>query len=248
MTLETFLNTTKKTVVDNSPSILAALAVGGVVTTALAAYKFGYDYGWDRRSDLVNDADPMTGKEKFETYWRPILPTLIVGAGTVTCVIASTTISNRRNAALAGLVTLGEVTFREYKDKVEAVVTKPKQAEIERGLAQDKLDKVEDKSIVWVTDGEDILLFDTLTSRTFKSTQLAVQAAEIDMNRRILNSDYISQNEWYDAIGLPRTGMGDDFGWNHDNSLEVKFEPLLKEGKPVMALSYRFPPISTFDR
>lgn len=99
-----------------------------------------------------------------------------------------------------------------------------------------------------MTDGEDILLFDTLTSRVFKSNQMSIQQAEIEMNRRILNDDYISQNEWYDAIGLSRTSMGDNFGWNHDNPLEVKFIPLLKDGKPVMGIDYRFPPVSTFDR
>ena len=37
MSLEAFLRSTKSTVQENSPSILAALAVGGVVTTGLVA-------------------------------------------------------------------------------------------------------------------------------------------------------------------------------------------------------------------
>ncbi|AWN03283.1 hypothetical protein PBI_CAMILLE_36 [Microbacterium phage Camille] len=248
MSLEEVTKNVTNTVKENSPSILAGLAVGGVVTTGLLAFKFGHDYGYEEAMLEEVQSVRLTGKEKFERYWRPLIPTILVGATTVTCIIASTAISNRRNAALAGLVTLGEVTLREYKDKVAEVVTKPKREEIDKGLAQDKLDKVNDKEIVWMTDGEDILLFDTLTSRVFKSNQMSIQQAEIEMNRRILNDDYISQNEWYDAIGLSRTSMGDDFGWNHDNPLEVKFIPLLKDGKPVMGIDYRFPPVSTFDR
>lgn len=249
MTLESFAKNTQKTVTDHAPSILAGLAVGGVVTTGLAAFKFGYNYGRDVQHRENEGEAPFTGKEKFEGYLRESLPALLVGGVTITCVIASTAISNRRNAALAGLVTLGEVTFREYRDKVEKVVTKEKREKVDKELAQDKLDKADSKEIIFAGDGDsEFTMFDTLTSRFFKSNQVSIKSAEVDMNRSILNNDYISQNEWYDAIGLPRTGMGDDFGWNHDNPLEVNFIPLIKDGKPVMGLDYRFPPISTFDK
>ncbi len=249
MSLETFLNTTKQTVQDNSPSILAALAVGGVVTTGLIAHSAGVQYGRDLEYRVsVNDNHvPLTGKEKFELYWKSHAPIFIIGATTITCIIAGTAINNRRNAALAGLVTLGEVTLREYKDKVAQVVTKQKAEQVDKELAQDKLDRADSSEIIYVGDG-DILLFDTLTSRTFKSTRLAVEKAEVEMGRKLLGEMYISQNEWYDEIGLDRIAMGDDVGWNHDTPLEVKFIPLIKNDKPVMGIDYRFHPVSSFSR
>lgn len=241
------INQTKEVATENAPSILAALAVGGVATTGFLAFNFGVRFGRDQREDEINGDKPMTGKEKLEIYWRPIVPTLLVAGTTITCVIASTAINNRRNAVLGGLVTLGEVTLREYKEKVREVVTKDKNERIDRELAQKKLDEAGDKEVIYVGDG-DILMFDVLTSRTFKSSRLAVERAEVEIGRRLLSSDYVSQNEWYDEIGLGRVAMGDEIGWNHDVPLEVKFVPLIKDDKPVMGVDYRFPPFSTFDK
>lgn len=247
MSLETFLNSSKQTIQENSPSILAAVAVGGVVTTGILAHKAGYNYGRDVQYREDENEEPLTGEEKFKGYWRQHLPAIITGAVAVTCIIAGTTISNKRNAALASLVTLGEVTFREYKDKVEKTITKEKAEKVNRELAQDKLDKVDTKEVVFV-EGDEILFFDTLTSRLFKSNKNAVQAAEVEMGRQLLSEMYVTQNDWYDLIGLPRVSMGDDLGWNHDQPFEVTFHALEREGKPVLGLEYRFRPFSNFDR
>lgn len=249
MTLESAFNRTRQVITDNSPSILAALAVGGVVTTGLVAHKAGYDYGRDVEFEIQQDPDfRLTGKQKFERYWRSHAPIFVFAGGAITCIIAGTAISNRRNAALASLVTLGEVALRDYKEEVRRIVTKQKNEEIDRSVAQKKLDdQGEDREVIYVGDG-DIEMFDVLTSRTFKSSKLAVQRAEVEIGRRLLSDMYISQNEWYDEIGLPRVAMGDDVGWNHDLPLEVKFIPLEKNEKPVLGIDYRFHPSISFNR
>lgn len=247
MTAAELIKNTQHVLKENSPSILAALAVGGVVTTGLAAYSFGHRYGYEEAMLEETQSVRLTGKEKVERYWRPVVPVLLVASGTIFCVVASTVVSNRRNAALGGLVALGEVTLREYKDKVREVVTKDKAERVERELAQDKLDRQDSNEVVFVGDG-DILMFDVLTSRTFKSSKLAVERAEVEIGRRLLSDMYISQNEWYDEIGLPRVAMGDDQGWNHDMPLEVKFVALIKDEKPVIGVDYKFHPSITFNR
>lgn len=243
MTLATFLSRSQTVVKDNSPSILAALAVGGVATTGLMAYSAGRHY--QHELDLYDEELPA--KQKFEIGWRRVVMVSIVGGITVTCIVASTAINNRRNAALAGLVTLGEISFREYKDKVEKIVTKDKVEKIDQAVAQEKLDKADDKEVIYVGEG-DILLFDTLTSRTFRSSKLAIERAEVEMGRRILHDDYVSQNQWYTEIGLPRVSMGDDTGWNHEFPLEVKFVALERDDKPVLGIDYRFQPSTSFNR
>lgn len=246
MSLEAFLKSTKSTVQENSPSILAALAVGGVATTGYVAYQVGFNTGRDIERREGELGIVATGKEKFERYWKSHIPVFILGATTVACVIAGTAINNRRNAILGGTLAITETAYREYRDKVEKVITKPKREQIDQELAQDKLEKT-DSEIVFVGN-DSVLAFDTLTSRYFESTKLAVERAEVEINRRLLSDMYVSQNEWYDAIGLPRVAMGDNVGWNHDHPLEVKFIALMKDDKPVMALDYRFLPSVGFDR
>lgn len=247
MTLETFLRSTKSTVQENSPSILAALAVGGIVTTGLVAYQFGHDYGYEEAMLEEVESVRLTGKEKFERYWRRALPVFIIGTTTVVCVVASTAINNRRNAILGGTLAITETAYREYRDKVEKVVTKQKREQVDKELAEDKLEKAGDSEIVFVGEGK-VLCFDTLTSRYFESSKLDIERAEVEINRRLLSDMYVSQNEWYDQIGLPRTSMGDNVGWNHDLPLEVKFIALIRDNKPVMGIDYRFQPSVSFDR
>ena len=247
MSLEAFLKSTKATVQENSPSILAALAVGGVATTGYVAYQVGFNTASDIRDAEDSAGELMTAKEKVERYWKRHIPIFILGVTAATCVIASTAINNRRNALLGGTLAITETAYREYRDKVEKVVSKPKREQVDKELAEDKLERAEGSEIVFVGDGK-VLCFDTLTSRYFESSKLDVERAEVEINRRLLSDMYVSQNEWYDAIGLPRTSMGDDVGWNHDIPLEVKFIPLIKDDKPVMGIDYRFQPSIGFSR
>lgn len=246
MSLDSFVKSTRQTLQDNAPSILAALAVGGIATTGIVAYNVGYETG--REAEFLNaqGEEPLTGKEKFQRYWKTHLPIFVLGGVTAVCVISGTAIGNRRNAILGGTLAITETTFREYKEKVEKVVTKQKRDQVDKELAEDKLDRT-DNEIVFVGDGK-ILCFDTLTSRFFESTKLDIQKAELEINRRLLSDMYVSQNEWYDEIGLSRVASGDAVGWNHDVPLEVKFVPLMKDDKPVMGLDYRFLPSVAFDR
>ena len=245
MTLATFAKSALDKIQDNSPIILTSVAVAGAATTAYLANRAGFLASsriWEAEQEK---GEHLTGKEKVQLCWPLYIPTGLALGSTIACTIGAHAVNTRRNAALASAVTLGEAALREYRDKVEEVVTKPKREEIARGLAQDKLDQTTDSAVYVVGDG-DILAFDTLTSRLFKTTEVAIRTAENEMNRRILNQDYIFLNEWFDAVGLPRTGMGDDYGWCHECPLEVNFTPLIKEGKPVIGLDYRFPPISSF--
>jgi len=244
MTLEAFVNRTQATLKENAPTILAGLGVGGVVATGLLAHKAGRVYQQEviEATHIVDPTDRvLTGKEKFEIGWKRHIPVLLIGSVTVTCIIAGTAIGNRRNAALMGMIAVGETAFREYRDKVEAVVGKPKAAKVVDEIASDKVHSAEGSEIVFVGTDK-VLCFDTLTGRFFESSRLDIERAEVDINRQILGDMYASQNDFYSKIGLGRVAGGDDIGWNNETPLEIQFTAVLEDDKPVLALSYRFPP------
>jgi len=253
MSIEAFINRTQETIKDNAPTILAGLAVGGVVGTGLLAHKAGRVYQQDliEATHIIDPNDRvLTGKEKFELGWKRHVPVLILGGVTVTCIIASTAIGNRRNTALMSMIAVGETAFREYRDKVETVVGKPKASKVVEELAKDKVEATpigEGNEIVFLGDDK-VIFFDTLTSRYFSSTRLDVERAEIEINRQILGDMYVSENEWYDKLGLDRVAQGDDIGWNIDRPLEVEFSATVKNDKPVFALSYRHAPMPGFHK
>jgi hypothetical protein len=246
MTLESFINKTQETIKDNAPTILAGLGVGGVVATGLLAYKAGrvYQQNLIEATHIIDPNDRvLTGKEKFELGWRRVAPVILIGGVTAACVIGGTAIGNRRNAALMSAIAVGETAFREYRDKVEQVVGKPKATKVVDEIAADKVRAAEtDGSEIVFLGTDKVLCFDTLTGRFFESTRLEIERAEVDINRQILGDMYASQNDFYGKIGLGRVAGGDDIGWNNDRPLEIQFTAVLEDDKPVLAMSYRFPP------
>lgn len=245
MSLESFAKNAVAVVKDNSPSILAALAVGGIATSTYVAYNTGYYVGRDIGEWEYENGEPLSAKKKVETYWKQHIPVFLLAGTTIACVIAGTAINNRRNAILGGTLALSETAFREYRDKVEKVVSKQKREQVDQELAQDKMDKASYDGII--VNGEDILMMEMISGRVFVSTTAKVEKAEIEIGRRMLNEDYVSVNEWYDELGLARTELGDTMGWNHENPLEVAFVAVKSGEKPAMGITYRFRPTVSFN-
>lgn len=247
MTLESFVKKTGQTLQEHSPSILAALGVAGVVATGYLANRAGLQAS--PRLYEVEEAkgEPLTGKEKVDVTWKLYIPVFFAAGTSIACIIASTTVSNRRNTALMSAVTLGETAFREYREKMIEVAGKQKDQKAVDAIAQDKVDSAEKSEVVFVGDDK-ILCFDTLTGRFFESTRSLIEKAEININRQILGDMYASQNDWYDAVGLKRIDGGDEVGWNNETPLDIMYSAVLEDDKPVLAVSYRFLPKLGFSK
>lgn len=248
MGIETLTKKALHLVTDNSPVILTGLATAGVVTTAVMAAKAvprALNSVWEAESEFT---EPITAKQKVQLTWRYFVPAGIMGSATIACIIGAHTISTRRSAALASAFALSETAFKEYREKAVEVAGKAKEKAIREGVAQDKVNEAEGASEIVLLGGDDILCFDTYTSRFFKSSKNALEKAEVEINRRILNEMYASLNDWYNLIGLKTVSEGDNLGWNNDHPLELIFSAVFEEGKPVAAIDYRFSPRPDFSR
>jgi hypothetical protein len=70
-----------------------------------------------------------------------------------------------------------------------------------------------------------------------------------DVNFKINNDLYASLTDFYDRIGLERTAMSDDVGWNSDKLLNLRFSTVLSEdGRPAISISYDVYPLRGFCR
>jgi hypothetical protein len=92
---------------------------------------------------------------------------------------------------------------------------------------------------------------DPHSKRCFKSDIDQINKIVNMLNKRMLHDmfGYVSLSEFYDEIGLDRTDISDDLGWNIDKGLiEVEFHPVMNnDGQPCLALYYLNPPKWGYD-
>ena len=85
----------------SSPTILTALGIVGVVGTAVTAVR-----ATPKALRLIKakkdelETDKLTPMELVETTWKCYIPSVLIGVGTVTCIIGIGVMDKRNQAAL----------------------------------------------------------------------------------------------------------------------------------------------------
>ncbi len=239
----------------NSPTILTALGVAGLVSTVALAIKATpkaleiVEMEKKFRQSEIND--PKYGVEiepleLVELTWREYVPTAIMGAATIACMIGSNHINLQRNAALASLFSITETTLREYQAKVKEQIGEKKEEKIREEIIQDHLNaKPMNENTIILTGKGDYPCFDSFSKRYFLSDIEALRKAENIFNQRLLRSGWLGINDFYEEIGLEGIPLGDEFGWIAERQLlELKFYTKQEKdsGAPCLVLDYMVTP------
>lgn len=240
MSISTLLTNALKLIKSNSPEILTALGVAGVVTTSVLASKAGAEA--TKRLDPFVESGKMPKKEKFKIVWTAYIPPVISGAATIGCIVGSSRASSRRTAAAVTAYSLSQQAFTEYKEKVVEQLGKGKDRKVRDELAQDHVTNNPPGSReVIVTGKGHILCCELFTHRYFRSDMETIRRAENDINYMVNNSIFVYLDEFYDLIGLPATDISNNIGWDSDKLLELQFTTTMSEdGEPCLAFSYNY--------
>jgi hypothetical protein len=237
----------------NSPTILTALGVAGLITTVvMAVYATPKAVEIIKQEEHERDLDneegapiePITVPEVIRLAWKEYIPSAIMGAATIACIVGSNSVNIRRNSALAALFSLTETAAREYREKVKEVIGEKKEQEVRDEIAQDAVDKhpLKDNSIV-ITGNGNTLCFDKLSGRYFSSNINTIKKIELNYNQLLLRRDYLSLNCLYEELGLETIPMGEDLGWTTKYFLEFKFSSrLTPDQEPCLVVDYQVGP------
>ena len=249
-TLNGLLKSAQHMIAQNSPAILTALGVGGVLATtvtAVAATPGALDAIADAEAaefDKDSSFDSFTFWGKTKIVWTRYIPAAAIGVVTITCIVGSNTINGRRTAAIASLYSLTDTAMREYKEKVIETIGENKERKIREEITQDHLNKnpLSSAQVVFLGKGEQ-LCYDSLSGRYFKSDIETVRRAVNKLNAELLNNLYASVNDFWNEIGLESTTLGEDLGWTSENMLEVAYTSKLADtGEPCLVLDYLVKP------
>lgn len=252
MTFQTIANSAQKILSDNSPLILTGIGVAGVVTTAVLTGKATIK-AVHILDEFRYDQDPtaeffISKQERVKKIWQLYIPPTVSGIVTIGAVIASHKIGTRRAAAMAGAYVLAEKTLNEYKDKVADKFGESKAQAVRDEIAQDRVNEypVTEESII-VTNGGNSLCLDPYSMRYFNSSVEELKSAQNALNHAMIQHQYASLTELYNLIGLDRTQISDELGWNSDRLLELGFtSTIASDGRPCIVMQYETKPIRDY--
>lgn len=244
------LKNIEKFAVDNSPVILTVIGVVGTVGTALLTHKatLKADRLYEHSARTRNTSDEFGVKERIKLVGPCYIPPVLSAAGTIGAIVMANRIGSKRAAAIAAAYTISEKAYSEYREKVVEKFGEQKERNMREELAQDQINRnpMNESNVVLVGDG-DVLCCDLFSGRYHRSSVEALKKAQNDTNYEILNYGYASLTDFYDRVGLPRTDVSDEVGWNQDKLLELEFSATInEEGQPCVAYRFQVHPVRGF--
>ena len=251
-----------KKVVDHAPEILTAAGVVGVISTTVLAVRAGFEAHArlesirERYADSFAVGEDLTKMDMLKLTWTCYIPVVTVGAMTIASIVVSSRVAQKRTAALATAYSLANTALSDqlnitesFKKKISETYGSEVVEKIENEVASEMTKSEEESKQILIVGNGEVMVYDSLTGRYFRSDIESIRKAVNDINETIFSSMYASLNDFFVELGLPRTGYGDEVGWNIDRKLAVTFDTKLAEnGTPCIALNYATAPIRDYSK
>lgn len=242
--LAKILNDARIVVAKHAPEILTGLGIAGMLTTTVLAVK-----ATPKALKLIDEkkkelgTDELTPKETVKATWKCYVPAAITGTVSAGCLIGSSSVHLRRNAALATAYKLSETALTEYRDKVVETIGEKKERVIREKIDRDHIEKNPvTRNEVIVTKKGSTLCYDYYSGRYFESDIEEVKKAINQLNSAMLREEYVSLNDLYNELELEQVGIGDVMGWNIGRVGRALIQPRLSshiaaDGRPCIVVS-----------
>lgn len=235
-----------KSMSKHSPEILMGIGISGMLTTTFLAVK-----ATPKALKLIEKkkkekkVEKLTAIDTVKATWKCYIPAAAMATVSTACLIGSSRVSLRRNAALATAYKIAETTHKEYREQVVKTIGEKKEQLIHDKTMEEKVkNNPPANNTVFITDKGHTLCYDAFSGRYFKGDIDKIRKAENILNLRLRNENYVSLNDFYDEIGLERNRVGDELGWNIDYGyVEIKISPILApDEEPCAAISFSVAP------
>lgn len=236
-----------------SPGILTGIGITGMIGATFMAVKATPKalYLIEAKKE-ESEVEELTPVETIKTCWKCYIPATLTTVVSAACLIGASTVSAKRNAALATAYSISEAALREYQEKVVEVVGEKKEKAVRDAVAKDQIEKdpVTKSEVVIIDSNSNTLCYEPLSGRYFKSTIDKIKKAEIKLDRQMIQEMYVSLNDFYWEIGLDGTDLGDQMGWNLSKGyMDLSFSSqLADDGTPCAVIVYGVPPVYDYQR
>lgn len=258
--------TMKSWSIKHSPEILTGVGIAGMITTTVLAVK-----ATPRALQLIEEAEvrkhvdihgdyrdlgrePLTKLETIKVAWKPYVPAAITGTLSAACLIGASATNYKRNAALATAYQVAATTLADYKEQVVESIGEKREKTIREKVAQKQVDRMPEnqQQPVIITGYGDVWFIDPISNQEFQSDIERVRKTFNDLNYRMVvgMEEYISLSELYQELGIPKTSVSDELGWNLGKDGQIEFTMhacTRRNGQPALMLEYMVAPRRGFE-
>ena len=233
------------------PTIMTAATITGIIFTTVTAVK-----ATPKALELLKKAEKEKGErltvwEKIKTTAPTYIPTVIIGALTIACVVETNILNEKQKTAYISAYTALSSSYRQYKDKVTELY-----GENADYIVEDEILKEKAKATDLYSSDEKITFFEEHYGDFFELSKEELLMAEYHLNRNFILRGYTTLNEFYEFLGLPKTEIGDKLGWSADSGWAfygyswIDFEHKkhhLDDGMEYYSISFPFPPTLDYE-
>lgn len=241
----------KKDISKHSPELLLGIGIAGMASSVVMAVKATPKALAIIEDEENNQNRDLKNIEKMKVAWKPYIPAAISFGVSTACLLGSNSAHAKRNAILASAYHISERALTEYRDKVVEVVGEEAERGIRDAVSRDRMktDPVSNQEVVLTGKGE-VLCYDSISGRYFKSDMNELQKAENVFNKNLLSENYCPLNDFYDELGLDPIEVGDYVGWNiNDGLMELYFTTQFADnGEPCLVVNYITEPKHGYDK
>ena len=194
----------------SSPTILTALGIVGVVGTAVTAVR-----ATPKALRLIKakkdelETDKLTPMELVQTTWRCYIPSVLIGVGTITCIVGIGVMDKRNQAALTSAYAMLNESYKQYRQAAKKVYGEDADTKIQAEMAKDA--KV---NMDMDPESEQLLFYDLISKKYFTTTMAAVLNAQYHVNRNLALRGDCSLNEYLSFLGIDGVANGNEMGWD----------------------------------
>lgn len=250
MTLRSIFKVAEKYAIDNSPTLISAIAVTGTMATAWLTGKATFkaakmiDAEEERRlkeHPTWTEGDRLEKKEAALLVWKEYIPPAAAVIGTVACIVTANSISASRLAGMAAAYKLTESQYSEYKEKVKEKLGIQDEKRMRDELNEERVRNNPPSDDIQILATEDEVIFlESWTGRYFRSKMHLVRAAENHIDRVLVRNRHATLTDFYDQLGLARTQESSEIGWTLESPISLDFTTTLADGgsRPVIVMEY----------
>lgn len=197
----------------HSAFILTCIAGVGVIATSVSAAQGGM-----KVSELLTEAgdngEELTVKDKIAIAVSVYFPAFMFGATTIACIFGANVINKKQQASLLGAYTIAKRSFEEYRQKVIELHGEESDTEIRESIVRQHCSY--HKIGVDIPDQKYIFI-EPFSCKRIICYERELMDAEYHLNRNFILRGYVTLNEFWEFLGLPKTDEGETTGWSIDD-------------------------------